>query len=99
MSGQGSSNVGRPRSSSTGIQPNTHRIPLTQRNVNTPYLRPQPRHTGGVLSIPDPQPQGTVDWLQKVLDEVRRGREEQKSIKEDLRKVTHLLSKLDEEYK
>ena len=103
MSGQGSSNASRPRSSSTVVHPNNHqhRLPLMPRNVNTPYVRPPQRHTGGpgAPARLNAQPQSTVEWLLKVLDEVRRGREEQKSIKEDLRKVTHLLSKLEEEYK
>ena len=79
MSGQGSSNVSRPRSSCTVIQPNNHQHRLP-RNVNTPYVRPPQRHTGGAGAPPrlDAQPQGTVDWLQKVLDERQGGAKEHK---------------------
>lgn len=89
------------------------RLPLTKRNANTPYVRlrlPSDSSRSGGPNVNRPcnststasgarsnEAQGTNEICQKLLDEVRRGREEQRGIR-DVRKVAQLVAKL-EEYK
>ena len=97
-----------PRRTGPGVQHTlSERLPLTPRNPNAPYVRPPPRYptdANAAATRPGGGPGRTSesqndDVSQKILDEVRRVRDEQKCMREEVRRTSQLVSKLEEEYK
>ena len=41
---------------------------------------------------------GSSTCLQQILDELRQGREEQRKFQDDMKKMGHLITRLEEEY-
>ena len=55
--------------------------------------------SGRVSARPISDAQATQQICQQVLDEVRRGRDDQKKIRDDLKRMAQQVEKLEEEYK
>ena len=77
---------------------------VTDNHVNSQVIRPRPNDAG----TPDPSINsasmtaaggGSRGPLEEILDEVRRGRDEQKKLREEIKKNGQILTKLQEEYR
>ena len=99
------------RGSGSGVlRTPSNRLPLVPRNSSAPYVRPPPRNPsdsshgnghrpgGGAGNSGRPKESLNGDICQKLLDEMRWGREEQKGIREDLRRMSQLVTRLEENY-